>query len=459
MSVQALLQRNIAGSQYVLRAMANNLVSIQAASTRSPSPQEFFPSVINPNTALQLLGQERARTSLPLLSRIHEYSSGLVQQNVANASDAVLSGAVRVAPFPTVVTFPSGVSSLTPYQLLSSAGLMRYQRDLGAVAYTCNASISESFRSLPPFIGAATNSLSSLISDHVQSRANAISYQRNVEDALAIIWNNESALRIHQLQLSQNAYEVIQDLYSAAVRNGANANQSASRISHIRNHAFIHGTQHRLSHAIDTSSITLSTEPRDISQIVAVAMSAARGLSDYSQSVAGRTVDVGAGDVQRPNAGTVLLATEDDEESLSEYQALVRKQLEFFEAGKDDVSLTTQGRKKPLYIGQVGIRCTHCAHRPANLRTRGSVYFPSKLSSVYQACQNMAVSHLMDACDEIDQTIRDRLCALRQRKDTAAGGKAYWASACDKVGVHETEPGLRLTPQSASKSATKVSTV
>jgi hypothetical protein len=53
-----------------------------------------------------------------------------------------------------------------------------------------------------------------------------------------------------------------------------------------------------------------------------------------------------------------------DREMLSEYQLMVRQQLELFEAGAEDVESNTQGRKKQVVIGQVGLRCKHCAPFP-----------------------------------------------------------------------------------------------
>jgi len=44
---------------------------------------------------------------------------------------------------------------------------------------------------------------------------------------------------------------------------------------------------------------------------------------------------------------------------LSEYQAEIRKQLEYFTSTHDDVNYSVQGRKKKASLGQVGIRCTY----------------------------------------------------------------------------------------------------
>ena len=48
----------------------------------------------------------------------------------------------------------------------------------------------------------------------------------------------------------------------------------------------------------------------------------------------------------------------------------VRKQLEIFEALPEDVESNTQGRKKQVVLGQVGIRCRYVQYRLACFATR-----------------------------------------------------------------------------------------
>jgi hypothetical protein len=107
--------------------------------------------------------------------------------------------------------------------------------------------------------------------------------------------------------------------------------------------------------------------------------------------------------------------------------------------------------KKNSRVGQVGIRCQHCADLPLRQRGRGAVYYPTKLAGVYQAAQNMAVNHLNDFCHRLNAEIRNRLLELRNSKETASGGsKKYWAEACAAVGLYEDEDGLRFHVASAA---------
>jgi hypothetical protein len=130
--------------------------------------------------------------------------------------------------------------------------------------------------------------------------------------------------------------------------------------------------------------------------------------------------------------------------TFSEYQQLLRKQIEVFEAGPEEVQAAAQGRNKPIVLGQVGIRCRHCAYVPPTSRTRGAVYFPSKLEGVYQMAQNMANTHLCASCPQIPQDIRAELIRMQGAKASMGGtGKSAWAERVGVLGVFEDSCGLR----------------
>jgi hypothetical protein len=145
-----------------------------------------------------------------------------------------------------------------------------------------------------------------------------------------------------------------------------------------------------------------------------------------------------------PSSRGISLSLACDLDSLSDYQILVRQQLELFEATAEDVDSNTQGRKKSVALGQIGVRCRHCAGISLRARGRGAVYYPAKLTGIYQAAQNMAASHLCQACQHIPPSIKHELRKYRERKDNASGGKKYWADACRILGVYEAADGLRL---------------
>jgi hypothetical protein len=146
---------------------------------------------------------------------------------------------------------------------------------------------------------------------------------------------------------------------------------------------------------------------------------------------------------RRPGGPTLYIPSDDD--LLSDHQVLVRKQIEFFEAQVDDVNVVMPGRRKEIILGQVGIRCRHCAGVPVHQRTKGSVYYPAKLKGLYQAAQNMSGSHLCESCDNIDPFLKAELRAYHDGKSSAGhGGKQYWADSATVLGLVETEEGLRF---------------
>eukprot|EP00980_Cylindrotheca_fusiformis_P013452 scaffold3437_cov113-Cylindrotheca_fusiformis.AAC.19 len=133
-----------------------------------------------------------------------------------------------------------------------------------------------------------------------------------------------------------------------------------------------------------------------------------------------------------------------DEESLSDYQCLLRKQIEVFEANHTDVQWNAQGRNKAIVLGQVGIRCKWCARLPTWSRSRGAVYYSATLDGLYQAAQNMAKNHLCKHCRLIPQDVCESLTGLRDCKRRAPGGKKYWAEGAKVLGVYQSEGGLRF---------------
>jgi hypothetical protein len=148
---------------------------------------------------------------------------------------------------------------------------------------------------------------------------------------------------------------------------------------------------------------------------------------------------------------------------MTQYQCIIRKQIEFFEATEADTETVIQGRNKPIVLGQVGIRCRHCSLFEAHpdSRPNGSTYYPAKLDSIYQAGQNMAQFHLLETCQYIPQQVRDELIRLKEKtggtkrnrakvgeKSAPGGGKQFWIKNAMKVGILEdTESNiLRFDP-------------
>jgi hypothetical protein len=145
-----------------------------------------------------------------------------------------------------------------------------------------------------------------------------------------------------------------------------------------------------------------------------------------------------------------ILYLSEDDDSVSPYQCLVRKQIEVFQATESYLREKKQGRNKPIILCQIGIRCRHCGKLPGNERAKGAVFFPSQLDGLYQTGQNMANKHLLHDCREIPTDIREDLFRIRlkekgvkTRKSAYGGGRKYWADGLRVLGVVES-PDRRL---------------
>jgi hypothetical protein len=145
-----------------------------------------------------------------------------------------------------------------------------------------------------------------------------------------------------------------------------------------------------------------------------------------------------------------ILYLDQDDDSVSPYQCLVRKQIEVFQATESYLRDKKQGRNKPVVLYQIGIRCRHCGRLPGNQRAKGAVFFPSQLDGLYQTAQNMANKHLLQDCREIPTSIREELFRVRlkekgakTRKSAYGGGRNYWADGVRVLGVVQS-PDRRL---------------
>jgi hypothetical protein len=140
-------------------------------------------------------------------------------------------------------------------------------------------------------------------------------------------------------------------------------------------------------------------------------------------------------------AATVLYQEGLDDEYLTAYQCELRKHLEVFEAGPNEVRASASpGRTGLVKLGQVGLRCRHCAATSSPhlaTRTRGAAYYSQTVSGMYQLAQNMTKGHLSQRCYYIPRDVQRRLNALRNDNRRAERGKDYWTASIRAMGVQE----------------------
>jgi hypothetical protein len=110
-----------------------------------------------------------------------------------------------------------------------------------------------------------------------------------------------------------------------------------------------------------------------------------------------------------------------DEEVLSPYECLLRKNIEFFGADPSDDRTS---------LGQVGIRCRNCAHLHRN--DRDSMEFPRRYEDLGASSKRLAC-HMIQSCDFVSTTLKAELTRLS--KLPISFDSKYWAEAAQESGV------------------------
>lgn len=201
---------------------------------------------------------------------------------------------------------------------------------------------------------------------------------------------------------------------------------STSPVARVTVNAALHQVGRAISHARSNSIDEAS---------VAASASTKRNKRNRNRSKPTRRIEDG-----------VTLFIDDDCGKLNEHQIVLRKQIELFRATQNDILSYTRGKNKPIFVQQVGLRCRHCSHISVGRRQKGSTYFPSNLMGIYQAAQNLSVEHLQSGlCSEAPNDVRDKFSEFALSKPAASGaGKKYWAEAGRKLGLIDTEDGIRF---------------
>lgn len=142
-----------------------------------------------------------------------------------------------------------------------------------------------------------------------------------------------------------------------------------------------------------------------------------------------------AGQLRTPD-GVLLLAMPDDRISLSETLCVVRENVEVFCATEADVKAPAPGRKRPVTVGQIGLRCIHCrnATNPGD-RVKRAVCFPSSLKRIYRTVIDMKLDHFK-ACRYVPQELKTKLAELKQTNGRSTGTTMqYFVGAAKKMGM------------------------
>jgi hypothetical protein len=251
-------------------------------------------------------------------------------------------------------------------------------------------------------------------------------------------------MQLQDLTPSQYQEKKVTRASNLAVRNACSNGLTYSKTSLLRSF-YLHEAS-RLLHIESSSDIsTVPSELLSIGTCYADNSIASLVTKNVSSKSGTKLIDVSP-KLTLTGRHPITVYLTQDENVLSEYQCFVRQQIEFFEADLVDIETNAKGRNNPIALGQVGIRCRHCAALPPKYRSRGAMYYPTKLNLIYQAAQNMTKIHLRTRCKNAPEAILRDLMTFRQCKSGTGGGKIYWNEGAQLKGIREVGECLRFAP-------------
>ena len=154
-----------------------------------------------------------------------------------------------------------------------------------------------------------------------------------------------------------------------------------------------------------------------------------------------------------------LLAGPGDEAILAPIHCFVRKNVEIFAATPEDVAAPAPGRKTRVTVGQIGIRCIHCAKLSPKQRVKRAICYPPTILSIYHSVSNMKFDHF-GACRGLSVEDKQEFAALRASSNQKGGKKVnrkttaqyYIDSAVHDLKLVNTESGIRPSGSSTNTS-------
>ena len=135
----------------------------------------------------------------------------------------------------------------------------------------------------------------------------------------------------------------------------------------------------------------------------------------------------------------VLLAIPEDKNWLSDMDCFVRSNIEIFTAKQIDVDNAVADRKYPIKVGQVGIRCVHCAEASAGAVRNTAVSYPYSISGIYESVREFQRLHL-ESCPNIPTDIKDASTKLGGGSSSLSSVlRRYYVQAARALGLFDTQ--------------------
>eukprot|EP00804_Cyclotella_cryptica_P016155 CCRYP_020638-RA/>CCRYP_020638-RA protein AED:0.05 eAED:0.05 QI:1025/-1/1/1/-1/1/1/424/346 len=113
------------------------------------------------------------------------------------------------------------------------------------------------------------------------------------------------------------------------------------------------------------------------------------------------------------------------------------------------------GKRSPVTVGQVGIRCPYCSPKNEETAARGydvararenGVVFPSIVSRIYNATINLLQRHLR-TCSFVPPGVLAKYDELKASNARSGASKKYWVESALRMGLYDTPNGIRLNKE------------
>ncbi len=152
--------------------------------------------------------------------------------------------------------------------------------------------------------------------------------------------------------------------------------------------------------------------------------------------------------------GILLLALPEDKISLSETLCIVRENIEVFIANENDVKAPAPGRKRPVVVGQVGLRCIHCRNAThQSEKVKRAVCFPSSIKRIYRTVIDMKLDHFK-ACRFVPVEFKMKLEQLKATNARSTGTTMqYFVQAAKRMGMVDGGHGIRICKETEDSKA------
>ncbi|KAL9191593.1 hypothetical protein ACHAXT_001299 [Thalassiosira profunda] len=148
------------------------------------------------------------------------------------------------------------------------------------------------------------------------------------------------------------------------------------------------------------------------------------------------------------------LALPEDEEWLTPLHCFVRRYcVEIFVATPDDVAAPCMGKRNPVSVNQVGIRCPYCSPERMGTNDQGGVdvtrarengvVYPSLIGRIYNSSINLLQRHLK-SCAFVPAEVLAKYEELKSSNARSGASKKYWADSAARLGLVDTPDGIRL---------------